>query len=88
MTITDVNLRDETAGLEYCLNCDLENGLLIGWTVTCINPLPLQSAINTPFLNRQAMAQSPCQQAAQQQQQPKRVTRVRIGEDGTPVERR
>jgi len=85
MTITDVNLRDETAGLEYCLNCDLEKGKLMGWTVTCIEPMPLQMAFNTPFLVRQAgVPQSPCQQAAQQHTVRKAI---RIGPDGKPVER-
>jgi len=81
--MTEINLRDETAGLEYCLNCDLEKGLLMGWTVTCINPLPLQAAINTPFLNRQAMTQSPCAQKAEVAQR----KAIRIGVDGKPVER-
>lgn len=83
--LTDINLRDEAAGLEYCLHADLEKGLLMGWVVNCVNPMPLQAAINTPFLNRQAMAQSPCAQKAAEAGQQTRVNKVRIGPDGTPV---
>lgn len=81
--LTDINLRDDAAGLEYCLHADLEKGLLMGWNVTCINPLPLQAAINTPFLNRQAMAQSPCAQKAEAAARKS----IRIGADGKPVAR-
>ena len=85
--LTDINLKDENAGLEYCLQADLEKGLLMGWTVVCVNPMPLQAAINTPFLNRQAMVQSPCAQKATAMEagQQTRVNKVRIGPDGTPV---
>lgn len=84
--LTDINLRDEAAGLEYCIHADLEKGELVGWTVNCINPLPLQAAFNVPFLNRQAMAQSPCAQKAAEQQAVKKA--IRIGADGKPVDRR
>jgi hypothetical protein len=84
MTITDVNLRDEAAGLEYCLHCDLEAGLLMGWSVNCyVKPLPLQMAFNAPFLLKPAGAQSPCAQKAEAAQR----KAIRIGADGKPVER-
>lgn len=81
--LTDINLRDEAAGLEYCIHADLEKGLLMGWTVNCVNPLPLQAAFNTPFLTRQAMAASPCAQKAEAGVR----KAIRIGADGKPVER-
>lgn len=85
--LTDINLRDEAAGLEYTLNCDIEKGQLLGWTVTCIDPLPLQMAFNTPFLNRPAGVQSPCAQkaAAAEAGQQTRVNKMRIGQNGEPV---
>jgi hypothetical protein len=85
--MTEVNLRDEAAGLEYTIECDLEKGLLLGWHVVCINPLPLQMAFNTPFLQRQAMAQSPCAQKAAAEPQHGNRKAIRIGPDGRPVER-
>ena len=86
--MTDVNLRDEAAGLEFTLDCDFEKGLLYGWQVVCINPIPLQTAFNIPFLQRQAATQSPCSQKANAQtsNHPNRKA-IKIGPDGRPVER-
>jgi len=85
--MTEINLRDENAKLEFTLDCDLENGLLRGWTVTCIDPLPLQMAFNVPFLSRPAGASSPCAQKAAAAEVPGRKA-IRIGPDGMPIERR
>lgn len=61
--ITEINLRDENLGLEFTLECDLENGKIYAWHVNCIEPMPLQNAINVPFLVRQPSAgPAPCAQ--------------------------
>jgi hypothetical protein len=85
MAITDIHLKDENAGLEYCLHCDLEAGKLMGWHVDCYKePLPLQMAFNLPYLLKPAgMPQSPCAQKAEAAQR----KAIRIGADGKPIER-
>lgn len=88
----EINLRDETLGLEFAISCDPEKGEVYSWVVTCINPLPLQNVINIPYLTRQATTQqTPCQQrqqamAAAAAQNPTVVKRMRVGgANGAPV---
>ena len=84
--MTEINLRDESAGLEYSLECDIEKGELHGWHVVCVNPMPLQAAFNVPFLNRPAGVSTPCSQKAAAEVPVRKA--VRIGADRQPIERK